>query len=232
MAKCNKTIAWNEDTVIEEHSSLKPRSGQQMDLITAALKQLNCELSVVRMPWARALQELENGRIDMMAGANKTEERQRYAWYSELAFYTRNVVFVRLADKNTLKLSHLSDFTRLNLKIGTQINAVYGAEFTALMANKAFARTIYPNTSRRALWEMLHLGRLDGVVSEVEPALVELRYLNLADEIGHSELEISKQASYFIFSKLSTAENFVRALDQHLIQLNTRGENEAQQPAQ
>jgi hypothetical protein len=60
---------------------------------------------------------------------------------------------------------------------------------------------IQPNTSRKALWNMLKMGRIDEFILEVARALIELKSIDLTEPIGPIDFVVSNQATHFIFSK-------------------------------
>jgi polar amino acid transport system substrate-binding protein len=43
------------------------------------LTELDCQMIFVKMPWARSIVELKNGRVDIIDGAYKIAKRQRFA---------------------------------------------------------------------------------------------------------------------------------------------------------
>ncbi|MFT5925028.1 MAG: hypothetical protein ACI9LE_002033 [Paraglaciecola sp.] len=70
-------------------------------------------------------------------------------------------------------------YYRHNLIIGTQIGTLYADKFSQFIADKKHTLLIQPNTSRKALWNMLKMGRIDGFISEVARGLIELKSIDL-----------------------------------------------------
>jgi polar amino acid transport system substrate-binding protein len=225
-AQCRKSVRWNNDNLLQVDSTNKQNISSHIKLLHKAINKLDCQVTFLEIPWGRSLIELQHGRVDIMGGAYKTAERQQFAWYSDFAFDTSLVLFIRTEDIGKYTLNNLQDIPKYQLKIGTQINAIYSDEFSQLLNDKNFANFIHPNTSRKALWTMLQIGRIDGFISELTPGLKELESLGLSTQISPSDFVISTQTTHFIFSKKSVTNDFVKAIDRELLELSRLDEIE------
>lgn len=218
--KCRKTVWWGNDNLLQVNSEDNVRMRRHTKLLQLAVSNLDCQVIFLKMPWGRALKELQHGRLDMMGSAYKTAERQQFAWYSDFAFDASSVLFMRTADIGKYPLTRLEDILKYRLKIGTEINVIYNDEFSLLLKNDHFASLMHPNISRNALWRMLQIGRIDGFISELTPGLNELKNLGLLDKISPSELVVSTQATHVIFSKKTNSPDFVDKIDRELLELS------------
>ena len=81
-ATCEKTVRWNNDPPYSSRNAQGVVTGFYVELLQKALQKMGCSTKLVEMPWARALIELEAGRLDILPGALKTEERNRFALFS------------------------------------------------------------------------------------------------------------------------------------------------------
>jgi polar amino acid transport system substrate-binding protein len=218
-AQCQKTIRWNNNNLLQIDTSNIQNVSKHMKLLHQAMTNLDCQVTFLKIPWGRSLVELQNGRVDIMGGAYKTKERQQFAWYSNFTYGPPSVLFMRNKDIGKYTLTSLQDIPKYQLKIGTEINVIYSDEFNQLLNDKNFSRLIYPNSSRKALWNMLKIGRIDGFISELSPGLVQLQSLGLDTTISPSDFVISTQAMHFIFSKKTMTYDFVKAIDHELLKL-------------
>lgn len=82
VAQCVKTVRWSDDAPYSFKLSSGEISGFNPDLIRAALKGMKCEANFVELPWARAVRELEQGRLDILPGSLRTPEREIFAYFS------------------------------------------------------------------------------------------------------------------------------------------------------
>lgn len=218
-AKCSKTIRWFSNNLEQIHSPSELKLSSDLVLLRNAIENIGCQITFVKMPWARSLVEIEQGRIDIMGGAFKTNERQEFAWYSDFAFDVSLVLFMRTADVGKYELNSLTDLLKYQLHIGTQIDAIYSDEFSELLKDPNFARLVHANTSSEALWNMLKIGRIDVFIAELAASLEELKSLGLNTQISPSDFVVSTQNTHFIYSKKTVDIDFVRAVDRELQKL-------------
>lgn len=161
----------------------------------------------------------QNGRVDIIDGAYKIAKRQRFAQYSDFTSNSYTTLFMRKDNIDKYPLTNLQ-YYRHNLIIGTQIGTLYADKFSQFIADKKHTLLIQPNTSRKALWNMLKMGRIDGFISEVARGLIELKSIDLTQQIGPTDFVVSNQAIHFIFSTKSGNLDFVKAVDGEILKLN------------
>jgi polar amino acid transport system substrate-binding protein len=217
-AECTKTLSWSDDYPYSFKRQVTDRqpTGSSVEIVSLVFAKLNCQLRFVELPWARALVELKEGRIDVVSNAYLRDERQDFAWYSQIEFHSPNILFLRNDDLRKYPVKSLGDIQKYQLRIGTQINVSYGLEFDALMTQPTFSSLIETNSDRKALWRMLQLKRIDGVIADKHTGLAELKQMGLSHVIGLTELTISSDAAHFAFSKKTTESLFVQAFDSEL----------------
>ncbi|WP_147819559.1 substrate-binding periplasmic protein [Salidesulfovibrio onnuriiensis] len=61
--------------------------GIDPDILHEVGKRMGVEFVMTRMPWARCLEEMRRGGVDMMSGLAKTPERAEYIQYSDVVYY-------------------------------------------------------------------------------------------------------------------------------------------------
>jgi polar amino acid transport system substrate-binding protein len=222
---CSKTLRWNDDPPFTYSDERNPEKvqGISVDTVREILQSLNCELKLVKMPWARALESLKNGQIDIISGAFKTPERQEFAHFSSIDEHSPNILFLRKGEEPKWALNSLADIAASTFKLGTQINVSYSREFDLLKEQEAFSKRLFTVSDRESLWKMLELKRVDGVIADKITGLIELKALGFKDKIVPSSLVISNDPSYFAFSKQTTSEEFVQQFDKMFSELISNG---------
>lgn len=224
-AKCVKTMAWNDDYPYSFRANPDDRvpGGIYIKTVLTAFLPLNCTVSFIEMPFARAIVELEQGRIDIIGGALSIDSRHAFAIYSMVEFNSPNVLFLRTDDIARFPLQNLADIQTYKLRLGGQLGVAYSKEYTELRAQPEFSALLKLISDRKALWKMLQLHRIDGVIADLDTGLAELRQLGLQNVISPSHLMISTQPAYFIFSRKTTSQEFVKAFDAELKKLEEAG---------
>lgn len=223
---CSKVMRWSDDAPYSFIDPTQPSlvQGISVDIARAILSSLNCELKLVKMPWARALASLRTGDIDLLSGAFKTPNRQAYAHFSSVAEYSENVLFLRNNEEQKWNLTALADIPARQFKLGAQINVSYSSEFDLLRQQEHFLEQLYLNSSRQSLWKMLSLKRIDGVIADKKTGLIELKNLGLNKIIIPSSLIISNAPSFYAFSQKTTTEHFVKQFDEAFLNLRHHGD--------
>jgi polar amino acid transport system substrate-binding protein len=224
-AECVKTMAWNDDYPysFKKNPADNEPQGLNIESALAVFSELKCELRFAEMPFARALEELKQGRIDIIGSAYYTEDRQAFAVYSSIGFDSPNVLFLRRDDLASFNLQSLTDIQKKHIKLGAQIGVSYSEEYATLINEPGFSGLIQFSSDRKTLWRMLNLKRVDMVIADLTTGLAEIKQLGLKDSIVASGLIVSSQPAYFIFSKQSTDINFVKAFDAKLVRLEEVG---------
>lgn len=221
---CEKTVRWNNDPPYSLRDAQGKVTGFYIDLIQNVLAKMDCSMNLVEMPWARALSELEAGRLDILPGALKTAERQRFALFSDPVNTSPNVLFMKKTAVAKFNLKSLDDITRLDFRLGVQMNVAYGSEFDDLMKSPAFLKQLTIVYKRHSGWKMVDIDRIDGLIADEVTGLLELKELDLEKTIGKTSLVVSSRSGLIAFSKKTIDINFVEDFNRHLQSMISNGD--------
>lgn len=213
---CVKTARWADDAPYTYRDSQGQIRGLDVELIQEALHGLACDVRWVEMPWARALIELERGKLDILGSARMTDERQRYAYFSIPVNRSPNVLFMTHAAAMRYPIKSLQDILKTDLKLGSQIGVAYSGDYEALVKNAAFNRHITPLRNRMAGWKMMALGRIDAMISDEVTGLVELGQLGLLSKIESNKAIATGDTAHIAISKASADAEFVNGFNREL----------------
>ena len=223
-ADCEKTLRWDDDPPF---SMLMPDgevAGIDVDLNRAALAQLGCQIRLRKLPWARALRELELGRLDILPGAFRRPERELYAHFSGAVLPpSRNILFMRQQALEQWPVSRLVELQNTPFRLGAQINVFYGPDFQQVMSDPAFTARVTMVANRTSLWRMTERGRIDGVIANEYTGVYEVAQLGLSEQIKASAVVVSSEPAEVAFSKASNDPEFVQAYASVLQQLVADG---------
>lgn len=208
---CEKTLRWDDDPPFSMRLANGEVGGISVDLNRLALERLGCTTRLVKLPWARALKELENGRLDVLPGAFRKPEREVYALFSgKVMRPSRNILFMHRDALARWPVSRLLELQDTSFRLGAQINVSYGDDYQQLMSREAFASRVSFNTSRHNLWQMLDKRRIDGLIADESTGVYEIRQLGLGERITPTAVVVSSEAAETAFSKATTSEAFVQ----------------------
>lgn len=208
---CVKTVRWFTDIPYALREADGEIRGLSVEVARTVLQQMGCEAQFVEMPWARALVELEQGRLDILPGALRKPDREVFAYFSRPIHRSPNVLFVGNAAAKRHHITQLSDLVGTDFRLAAQIDVSYGPDYDALMKNPQFRARVSPLTLRSSAWKMIERDRIDGLIADEISGLLELRQLGLSDVISNTRIVVSGAPAYFAFSKKTNDQDFVNA---------------------
>ncbi|MBH9579728.1 substrate-binding periplasmic protein [Inhella proteolytica] len=226
-ADCKLRIRWTEDPPFSLQRPDGSLGGLQVDLARAAFGRMGCQLVWIRLPWARALRDLEQGQLDVLMGTLRRPEREAFAWFSAPNRSSRNLLYVRQDALARWDRESLLTLRTTGFRLGAQVDVSYGAEFDQLAQDPEFRRHMVISPHRSALWRMLDLGRIDGLIADEWTATRELRQLALQERVAHTRAVISTQQVGDAFSKRTLSLELVRRYDQAVAQMQADGSLQA-----
>lgn len=226
-AACEKTLRWDDDPPFSMQAEDGAVVGIYVDVNRAALERLGCQTKLRKLPWARALKELELGRLDILPGAFRRPEREVYAHFSGSVLPpSRNRLFMHSQAMQRWPVMRLLELQHTAFRLGAQINVAYGADYQQLMNDPAFVARVSTVATRTNLWRMVDKGRIDGVIADENTGAYEIQQLGLGEQIKPTAVVVSSDAAEVAFSKHSADPDFVQAYADALRELVVDGSYE------
>jgi polar amino acid transport system substrate-binding protein len=213
---CVKTVRWYDDVPYTFRGPDGNPAGLSVEVLQEALRRAGCKARWVELPWARALVALEGGQLDLLPGALKTPERQKFAYFSRPVNRSPNVLFMAQTAVDKYPIQKLANLMGTDFRLGIQLGVTYGPEYEALQSNPNFVARLSPVTLRRNAWNMMALGRLDGMIADETTGLVELQQLDLLKTVVKTGLVVSGQPAHVAMSQRTSTPEFVQSLDRAL----------------
>lgn len=221
---CSKTVRWYDDAPFSYRGPDGTIIGFDADLVREVLRRAGCRPVFVQMPWARAMVELEAGRLDILSGTFRNARREAFAHFSIPALQSPNLLYLGPKARSTYQLTKLNDLVGTDFRLGVQIGVSYGEQFDALKADPQFQANQVPVTLRRNAWKMMELGRIDGMIADEASAALELQQLGLASTVKPSGIVVSANTAMVAFSKRTVTPQFVAAFNKALQSMIDDGE--------
>lgn len=220
---CVKTLRWNEDPPYSMRLADGRIGGLYVELHQALLQRLGCKAELQEMPFARALTELQLGRLDLLPGTFDRPERRGYALFSQVLVPVRNLLYVRQGDLPRTQGKTLVALLANGLRLGVQVGVIYGPSYAELLKDPTAAARLQTAPKRGSLWLMLDRGRVDAVPADELSASYELGALGLASRVVASGLVLSTEAAGTAFSRRGNDEAFVQRFDAALQAMKADG---------
>tara|TARA_Y100000996_G_C22396969_1_gene591568 strand:+ start:103 stop:864 length:762 start_codon:yes stop_codon:yes gene_type:complete len=223
---CNKekVILGYDDWRPYQYTEAGKITGLDVDLLSAILKSTGCPFKLKSIGWKAHLRELKKGRVHLAPGASMTDERKKFAFFSE-SYRTESVVmFVRKENLNKFKPSSLKDLIGKKFKLGVVRGNFNGDEFEKLKKNAGFKKILLEMSSEGQLYKMLRKGRVSGVLADRYSGFAYLKKLKLGDQIVKHPLKVYSTNIHVMFSKKSVDKGFVEVFNKNLQKLKNNGQ--------
>ncbi|MDD0841785.1 substrate-binding periplasmic protein [Pseudomonas sp. Gutcm_11s] len=177
-SSCHLRVGWEEwfPLIYQQDEQL---TGNEYELLQQLASGAGCSLEFVEMPWARALQLLKQGQLDMLYGASRTAEREAYAQFSQAYRQEQMVLVVRATEGprqqelGRLSLVNWLAEPRPNGQprvLGLIRGFYYGEALEAIVRDPAAHTQRMEVRWDQQLHQVLSLGRIDGYLVEASVA--------------------------------------------------------------
>lgn len=195
--------------------------GIDIDTLNLVLNTMGCQASFDEVPWERHLKEVENGRIDIAAGASKTPERAKWGHFT--APYSGEAVLLYTLKENQpkYKFKNERELVKTGLKIGIVAASYLGEDFDKLIEEKLLVKNVnlFEFTNEEQLIDLLRAKRIDGF-------LYGGKEINFHKDIAMHPQKMFEHEAYFLFSKKTTKPEFIEAFNAQLKKLKQDGKVE------
>lgn len=172
--------------------------GIAVRVVEEVFQRMRQPVTITVLPWARALQRIQQGRSDGIFTAYKTVEREVFADYSKEVLIPQTVsLFVKgqsgIRFDGDLKSLHHYQF-------GVVRKVSYGSVFDSAL-NQGVFNNVQIVDSGQQNFRKLILGRVDIVVSNKYGAYHILNQIDGAEKVRELTPELQSLPSYIAFSK-------------------------------
>lgn len=194
-------------------SSVSPEftDGLHVKYLQYLAAKLDVKLDVYPMPFARRIDALEQGKIDIMVGLKRSYAQAGFEYLEPPYEALSNTYYVRAAETDTLNSA--SDLSSLILGI-TIDNP------NSQLDTHGKYRAVVRVTSLEQKIQLLHLGRIDAFAHFQGSSQLKIEQLNLEDAIVEAPYQPGKVRNYYV--ALSTASPFYSDKDK-LTEIIRRG---------
>ncbi|MBF0441783.1 MAG: transporter substrate-binding domain-containing protein [Oligoflexales bacterium] len=224
---CNKReliIPW------EEYSPYQFRennvvTGIDYEILNEVLKRMNCRYVAPVSPWKRTLAGLETGEVDISGSASITEDRKKFAYFSDSYVISQNVMFVQRGEGSRYDFNSLKDVLNApkDFTVGVTNMYEYGDDFAAASKDPKFTSHLVTSQSEDITMRILINKRITAAIANKYTGLWFAKGMGALDKIEVHKMKISEDPLTFIFSKKSINEDFVKQFNAHLKAINADG---------
>lgn len=170
--------------------------GIDIDVVAAVEERLGVKILIERHPWARALEMMRSGQVDLLSGVARTAEREGFMHYVGISYWAVRPRFYAASGRGgeTRVYEHLSGKT-----IGYSLHSAYFEPFdsdTSLDKKGLSAET--------QLLQALALKRLDLIIGTEPNLSYDIARLGLGGAVEPTAYQPERQTDlFFAFSRKS-----------------------------
>lgn len=191
------------------------------DIVLTAAERSGLEVSLNPLiPWKRILFNLRYGNLDIIAGALRTQQREKQFEYSVPVHFAELRVFVR--KDRSFDYTHISDLS------GKSGGKVRGMSLGQEADEYAFENLVIDDVpSPKSLFQMVASGRLDYGIFYWSTGKQEVSKRNLTSVIEILPNAVSKEGLYIAFSKNSRCQSEISLLNDEIERMKRDGSIES-----
>ncbi len=193
--------------------------GLDIEILQAVAAELNCELTLQQDTWAALLARLQSGELDMLPGASRSTERERYAWFAGPYRQEQFVLYGRT--ETALNFPNVQALVAAGHKVGLVSGYYYGAEIDELLGQQ-------PDAFVSAQLSELNMARLldEEISALLEDSMVAtaiLRRKGLDRYISATAISLPASDVYLMLSKASMGEAQLQEVTNAISRLQQNG---------
>lgn len=220
-SECTIRAGWEPWEPYQSKDSNGNFVGLDLEVTRAALEEAGCKTDFMRIAWQRLLTSVEDGSMDVAMGASKSPEREKYAYFSIPYRDESYAFFVRKEDRIKYKITKLDDLVEKNLRFGIVKGYFYGEQFNEAMKNPAFKKLVEEVKDDNTNIKKLNYGRIQGLFMDPYAGIVQLREMDLSNQIVNSSFAVKSGKIHTMFSKKSVSPDVVQRFNDGLQKLES-----------
>ncbi|MDF2176752.1 transporter substrate-binding domain-containing protein [Aliiglaciecola sp. CAU 1673] len=197
-------------------------TGIAVEMVEALLQEAGCKAEYHKLPWQRAIMELEKGTIDIMMNVGYSDSRAQHYYFISPDTYEEQVLVTR--NDAEIEIETLDDLISLPLDIVYEKGVIFDQAFTdKLSSSEAFSQKVVPSAVETN-FESVYLKRLSGAITTYDFAAYMLKKNpKYSQELRILPLKISSVPTFFALSKKSVSKERFLAFQEANIRLISRG---------
>jgi len=176
-------------------------SGLDNELILRIARAAGCKITLVEVPWKRALTMLRTGKLDVTAGASYSQDRNVEFLFST-PYRTESIaLFVHQARTKPYNFTQLENLANSNFIFGIVRGYFYGETFNKLKVSGQLAGQTTETLSDEQNFRKLLTGRISGVLADTFVGSDIIIRNRMQKEVKRMPTLIHQSDIHFIFSR-------------------------------
>jgi polar amino acid transport system substrate-binding protein len=215
-------IGWELWYPYQYRNSQQELLGLDFEILNTILIKAGYASEYTELPWKRHLHYIKTGEMDLAMGASISEERLRYATFTQP--YRKESIKLFVRSGKAIALTTLSDLADSNYMIGTESGYYYGDEYQELMKTTEFQEHIIEVIDIEENVALLLKGHIDGFLVDPATAKAFSSKYQMKGEFEQHALKIYQADIHIMFSNKSVKPEVISTIDRVIGELKQSGE--------
>jgi polar amino acid transport system substrate-binding protein len=165
------------------------------------------------LPWPRALEALERGKIDIVPYASDVAERKAFALFSKAYRNEVSGLVVRSEDIDQFPLTSVSDIALYNMKVAYLRGSYRGEAFSAFLDHPEAGKYVSEISISHHGLNLLLSGRIDAYVSDPVSTLGGAKKRGLEGRLASHPFILNSEPVHLMFSRATVSQQLVSRID-------------------
>lgn len=201
-------------------------TGIAVDVVTELAKRAGFDVKIQTYPWARVLQQLQDGQVDGAFSVYEKEERKEFCLYTGVIHYDE----LRIATRSDRQFDFSGIKSLYGKTIGKGRDVYVGSEFDAAVRDGKISVSEVNDMDMSNI-KKLYAGRVDAVIGSPAAMMYYAESLKMERDIVLLPVPLrAKIPAYFVLSKhsaLANKEKWQRKIQAILMKMETDGTSRA-----
>jgi len=223
-ASCEITMGWAPWEPYQYMTRDGKITGLDIEIVEATEKDLGCTIKFQQGDWAHLLELLKKGELDAVASAGMTDNRRKYAYFSEPYRSESYAIYVRKEEVEHYSGQSIRALLDSRMRIGAVSGYSYGVTLAEYQDNEKYQDQFTYNEISEANFLLLFDKKVDGVLADSIVGSDMIRRRNWSGHVDKLPLVIHSGDVHVMFSKKSVSEELVQQMNNALAKLKASGE--------
>lgn len=212
---------------VDDASGSSVLTGLDVELLKAISQEAGYTVRFSEKQWKEQLQDIATGEQEVATGATRTDERERYAYFSTPYRTETNVLYVPAGKSNELQASTAEQLLTVLKDKSFRLGVIDGYAYAndkvnAFIASPENAKLIYKSQNDYENFQKMLEGRIDGFLADRIVAST-VAWRNQFQQKAEEHPVTMTQNIHLMFSKQSVSPEAIEKFNQAIASLRESG---------
>jgi polar amino acid transport system substrate-binding protein len=197
--------------------------GLDVDLLTAVVRNADCDIAFRKGTWRDLLRQLREGEIDLLGGATRTPAREEFAYFTDPY---RDEQFTLYVTSNRLEELQDKSFETLleeRMRFGVVEDYLYGDPVVGFQDDPQYQDRFQYSSMSEIIFSRLLDGEVDVIIEDKYVGASIIRHKSLSGTVSTHPWDLTSHPVSIMVSKASVDEAQFSRLNRSVQELKASG---------